>query len=119
MDTVTLKNLSNKTIIIRKPHQEFCVKVGRCHCDSNGSSGVVHLPRKGLLRGQPREILACTDLQPHLAGPRPQVKVIKEKAPPAPKVKAHREDKPEAPKGKAKASRKRAAPKRTETDGQD
>jgi len=83
MKTVNIRNLSSRHEIIRLPHQEVCVKAGRCFCEKNGSSGTVHLPAKRLTTRIPEAILLATDMKRLLRGPKPKVKVSYAKDPPA------------------------------------
>lgn len=85
MDTVDVRNMTGQTRIVSLPHQDVCVRAGRCFCSANGSSGTVHLPANAVTPAVPAAILLAPDMKALLKGSKPAVRCTPSKAaPPAP-----------------------------------
>jgi hypothetical protein len=58
METLTIFNLSDRPRTFDLPHQQVCVKIGRCLCNPNGTPAAIILPaRRSPNQGIPGYVL--------------------------------------------------------------
>ena len=82
MSTIDITNLTDRKKTFRLPHQDVCIKAGRCLCERNMGSSALHIFAHKTVYGVNQAVMHAPDIQAALASVPPEILVKETKARP-------------------------------------